>query len=82
MNRMKPPALSMGRRTGLLLGILVLLIVIGGLFHRQIRNSLEVHLLLKSEAPEEELFNNITKTSNDPVPFLNRCFFARTVSEI
>src|SRR6266436_105373 len=62
----------MKRRAWILAACLLALLVIWGLFHRQINHGLAVSLLLKSENPAEELFEDLANYYADPGAFLRR----------
>ena len=57
-----------------LCGILLLLVVAWVCFRHQIQRPLSIHLLLASNAPREEAFNELATESDNPVDFLNRCW--------
>jgi hypothetical protein len=67
---MKVLASDLRWRTVVPCGILLVL----AFFHRQIDRSIAAYLLLNSESPREELFEETVTESNDPVSFLNRCW--------
>jgi len=71
---MKLFASKLGWRIGVPGGVLLVLVFVWTLFHRQIDRSFAAYLLLKSESPREELFEEVVGQSNDPVSFLNRCW--------
>lgn len=63
-----------GRRTFFLLGLLLGLALIWLVFHRQISHGWEQHLLLNSNAPREEFFEELAAQSENPTDFLNQCW--------
>ncbi len=71
---MKVSALLITRRTRLLGGILLTLLLIGACFHGRINQAVGVRLLLNSAAPREEVFDALVRNSADPVDLLNRCW--------
>ncbi len=59
-------------RTAVLTGILLVLGLAWLFFHRQLSGPLAAHLLLSSNNPRDEFFDEVTRQSADPVDFLNR----------
>ena len=60
------------RRTWLLVGLLLVLVLIWATFHRQITQKLAVSLILQSKSPSEEFFEGLAKQSGNPAKFLER----------
>ncbi len=54
--------------------LLLGLVLVAALFHRQISRSWAVYLLLNSRSPREEYFDTLAKGSRNPVAFLSRCW--------
>jgi thiol-disulfide isomerase/thioredoxin len=73
-NRMKPIGCFFTRLTRVLLVILLGLLLAWAAFNRFGSRPLAVHLLLSSNNPREEFFDELVKGSNDPVDLLNRCW--------
>lgn len=71
---MKVSASNLGWRTVIPVGVLLVLLLVWAFFHRQIDRSIAAYLLLNSDSPREELFDETVKESNHPVNFLNRCW--------
>ena len=59
-------------RTAILAGILLVLGLAWLCFHRQLSGLLAAHLLLSSNNPRDEFFEEVSRQSADPVDFLNR----------
>lgn len=71
---MKSPPLVLTRRAVVLAGLLLGLLALWGLFHRQINDSLRIRRLLNSASPTEEAFLDLARQEEDPVGFLQRCW--------
>jgi thiol-disulfide isomerase/thioredoxin len=71
---MKPNLFVITRRTTVLAGILLALLLTWVLFNRQIQRPLAIRMLLNSTIPREETFLDLAKQADDPVPFLERCW--------
>jgi len=78
---MKRTVFSITPRTGVLVGILLLLLVVGGLFHPAITRRFRMHLLLNPESPREDLFEELVGKFADPVHFLSRCWATGNVAQ-
>jgi thiol-disulfide isomerase/thioredoxin len=63
-----------GLRSGLLVGLLAVLLVVWGLFHDQIDYALGVRFLLSAPSPREEVFNGLVDRSTHPDQMLRRCW--------
>ena len=65
---------KLGARGGALAAILISLLLVWGLFHKQIHRGLSLRLLLNSESPRDELFQALAQEVTDPMDFLSRCW--------
>ena len=70
----KDKVLLMKRRAWILAGCLLALLATWGLFHRQIHQSIAGALLVGSETPDPELFEELARSDPDPEAFLRRCW--------
>src|SRR5947207_1679384 len=59
-------------RAWLLVGMLVVLVLVWALFHRQITHRLAVNLILQSKNPSEQFFEELAKQPDNPGEFLAR----------
>ena len=63
------------RKTTFVLGaVLLALAVTWVCFHRQLNQSLSIALLLRSQSPREEVFEQLANGLADPTPLLERCW--------
>ncbi|MGO9201491.1 MAG: redoxin domain-containing protein [Limisphaerales bacterium] len=60
-------------RTWVLTGVLLLAVATWFALHRQINRFLTINLLLRSESPREEVFEELASQLADPTEFLERC---------
>jgi thiol-disulfide isomerase/thioredoxin len=71
---MKRAALRVTRTAAVLLAVLLGLVLIWALFNNQIHQILSVRLLISSNHPSEELFEEAARQAPDVVDFLQRCW--------
>src|SRR5882762_4986630 len=71
---MNPISRGIQLRTWVLGGCLVLVLLTWVFFHHQINETLTVSLLLRSENPSEELFEDLANNYANPAVFLRRCW--------
>src|SRR5882724_7861819 len=71
---MPPTSRRTNLRTWVLGGCLLAVLLIWVFFHRQINQTLAASLLLRSENPSEELFEDLANKYPDPGVFIRRCW--------
>src|SRR5258707_897252 len=71
---MPPTSRRINFRASVLAGCLLAVLLIWVFAHRQINQTLAVSLLLRSENPSEEVFEEVASKYPDPGAFLRRCW--------
>lgn len=71
---MKLVAVPAGKTRWAALAVLVTLSALALLFHQKLSRAWSVHLLLASNSPSQEFFENVARRSSDPLKLLQACW--------